>query len=273
MNRATLLCLSALLATGWAAAEPELKEVRTKHYTVRSDLKGQELRELQHFLEAMFKSYSKTFKGEPLREGYAPQVRVFREQADYTAFGQSDSGVRFNANWRGYFSRSRTELVSYRGETLADLFAILSHEGLHQFMWGYGVPPEAEDFPDWFEEGLGEWFRTGRTRGSTLIQSTLTYHVERVRRAIDEGWVWTLDQILECDPAKLEDPDRFNAFYAHAYLLMDLLCAREPAVVRQIYLQKKAGKTNAEIMAEVLGTPEKKERLYQAFLQHVKTKK
>jgi len=272
MNRLVSVAL-VLAACGGLAQAGGLKEYSTKHYTILTDMNSQEVRQLRHFVEAMYKSYKRTFKGDLLRENYAPVVRVYREQADYNAYGAADKEVSFNANWRGYFCRDRVELVSYRGRDLPDLFSILSHEGLHQFLYGYGVPPEAENYPNWFEEGLAEWFRTGRTKGSNLIQSTLTYHVERVRRAIREDWVWTLEQILECDPAKLDDPDRFDAFYAHAYLLMDLICTREPTIVKQIYQLKKQGKANDEIMAEVLGTAEKRQRLYQAFLEHVKTKK
>lgn len=260
---------SMVLVAGEARAG-ELKEFKSRNYILKTDIKSaREVKKIKGFLEAMHRSYRKVFKSDPVREPGPASVRVFAAEADYRAYGQKDQGSNFNSNWRGYFARSRHELVSYRGDALTDLFSILSHEGFHQFAREYMVPKEASRLPHWFEEGLAEYFRSSRVRRGALDRGPLTYHVRRVKRAQRDQWLWTLAQIWGCNPARLKDPDRFTAFYAHAYLFVRFLAETSKKSLQAIYRLKKEGKDNDEIMAEVFPKG-KRERIYAAFCQYIK---
>lgn len=262
----TALALTvALAARATAQDAPALVERRSKHYTLLSDLPEAEARQILRFIDAMHETYDAVFPGEAVREVPPPRVRVYTRAEDYLAYGRADADVPFNENWRGYFARDRNELVSHRGPTLLDLNGILSHEGFHQFAWAWIRPPEADPLPDWFEEGLADYFRSGALEGKRLAHQFHRYHAERVQRAIREGWVWTQEQVWTCDPAQLTDPARFDAFYAHAYMYMRFLVQRERKAVLEIYKLKRTGGATAEILDAVF-PPERRARLHQAFL-------
>lgn len=267
-TRFTLPILGALLVVvpSAPAAPPELAERRSKHYTLLTDLPdAREVQQVLRFLDAMHASYEATFKADPVRELSRPQVRVFAAHEDYLAFGRDDQDVGFNANWRGYYARDRNELVSYRGESLPDLFSILSHEGFHQFAWAYIVPPESDRLPDWYEEGLAEYFRTTALSGNRLAHQFQRHHAERVQRAIREGWVWTQEQVWQCNPALLDDPLRFDAFYAHAYLYVRFLVQHQRKAVLEVYKLKREGRPSAEVIDAVFPA-DKRARLHEGFL-------
>lgn len=272
MQRAWCLPVGFLLAL--MVAEPvtagELKEHKTRHYLLKTDIQdARELKQIQLFLEAMHRSYRKVFKSEPVRELGLASVRVYASEAAARAYGQADHRGGSNTNWRGYYSRDRHELVSYRGPSLSDLFSILSHEGFHQFAWVYMTPKEAPALPSWFEEGLAEYFRTSTVKRGRLEQKPLAHHVQRVKRAQRENWIWTLPQILNSNPSLIKDPERFNAFYAHAYLFVRFLAERSKKSLQKIYRLKKEGKPNNEIM-EAVFIAGKRERLYAVFCEYVK---
>ncbi len=246
----------------------ELVTHESKRYRLLTDLSDRgEVKKVLAFLDAMHVSYSAVFPDPPVRECPRPTVRVFASKRDYAAYGGADTEVAFNANWRGYFCRDRHELVSYRGDTLGELFSILSHEGFHQFAREYIHHPDADSLPDWFEEGLADYFRTTRLRGRKLALERKVGHLQRVNRAIREGWVWTLEQILRCDPAKVTDPDAFDAFYAHACMFVEFLIVRDKKALIRIYQRKRAGVATAAIMEELFGKADA-QRVYAAFLDH-----
>lgn len=262
--RAAPFVLGAALAVS-AHADPDLAERRSRHYTLLSDLPDREVPQVLRFLDAMHASYEATFKAEPVREVPRPLVRVYASHDDYLAFGRADEDVAFNGNWRGYYARARNELVSYRGDGLPDLFGILSHEGFHQFAWTYIVPAGADRLPDWYEEGLADYFRTTGLSGGRLAHQFQRHHAERVQRAIREGWVWTQEQLWGCDPALLDDAARFDAFYAHAYLYVRFLIRTERKAVLEVYRLKREGRPSAEVI-ETVFPPERRARLHEAFL-------
>jgi hypothetical protein len=265
-----LLVVLATTTTTTAARAGELPSFETEHYTLFTDLPARrEVASLRDFVEAMHATYREVFPHEAVRKVTRPVIRVYAAQAAYEAHARADDTLTFNANWRGYFSRGRNELVSYRGAQLADLFSILSHEGFHQFAWEFIVPPDAETPPAWFEEGLGEYFRATATRGGKLRLERKAYHIARVNRAVREGWVWTLEQLLGCNPAKIEDKDVFDAFYAHAYLFVEMLIVSDRKSLVRLYELKRGGAANDSIMEQVFGKVDPA-RLHAAFVEHVK---
>ena len=262
MNRLALALWYLVLGLGSVSAQGT--EYDTDHYTLHTDLGRSQVRDLQRFLEAMHATYEDVFPHDPVRENGRPVVRVFAAQADYEAYGHADPDVAFNANWRGYFNRDANTLVSYRGSSLPDLFSILSHEGFHQFAWSHITPPDAQRLPDWYEEGLAEYFRSAAIRRGHLRHSDQPHHIARVSRAIREDWVWTLDQLWDCDPARISDPLVFDAFYAHAHQFVSFLIDREREAVLRIYRRKREGADNDAIMAEIFGDVDP-DRLHRAF--------
>lgn len=259
-----LLVLAAPAPVGAQAGA--LQTYRTRHYDLRTDIANPgEIEDIGRFVEGMYRTYHDVFRGDPVRQVSRPVVTVYASEADYRSRRGAD-----DTSTRGFYERAGNELMSYRGTSLTDLFSVLSHEGFHQFATEYMQPPDCEALPSWYEEGLAEHFRSGGlTTAGRLRPQTLAYHYERVRRAIREGWVWTLDQVLDCDPSLLQaDALRFEAFYAHVYIFVEYLIEERRSIVLHVYERKREGAENAIIMMEIFDGIDR-ERLYQGFMEFV----
>lgn len=266
-----LTLLFALLFHSSPALALPLKDYKTKNYDLKTNISVKEAKAVKKFLEAMHKTYKKVFPDKPVRDNGRAKVIAFQTQQEYAAWNQKKH-PNFNANTMGYFYRDSNTLVVYRGRNIEELFGILSHEGFHQFAWSYMVPKDSDPLPIWYEEGLAEYFRSGKVSKGRLQKVDLDYHFRSVKDGIKRKWVWTLDQIWSSDPSKFKDASVFNAFYAHAYVFMEFLVAHGRKMVKKVYKLKREGKSSEDIMAEVF-PKEKRAKLYKAFLQYTEKHK
>lgn len=77
--------------------------------------------------------------------------------------------------------------------------------------------------------------------------------------------MWTQEQLWGCDPSRLEEQARFDAYYAHTYVLMRYLVQEQRAAVLEVCRRKRAGAPTARIL-EAVFPPGQRGRLHEAFL-------
>lgn len=270
MVRARVALLALLLAATGAAplrAEPELTSYETAHYTLLTDLDPAEVPEVTAWLEAMHTTYRRVFKGEPIQKLHKARVRIYRQERDFLAHDPAMTDTR------GYYEYEAHQLVSYRGESITDLCSLLSHEGVHQFLNEY-ANKDGEGFPGWFEEGLAEYFCTSRrTRDGKRLQRVRSdVYVRLIRDALKQGALWSLGKLWAYDAEQLP-AEEAETFYAHGSLLVEFLVREQPKLIQELYRQKRAGGSNADIMARVFGTdPARHKQLearWRAWLEHL----
>ncbi|MDF1666658.1 MAG: DUF1570 domain-containing protein, partial [Planctomycetota bacterium] len=246
-------------------------EYKTKNYDLKTNVSASEAKAVKGFLEAMHRTYKKVFPDKAVRENGRAKVIAFQTKQGYAAWSRKNNSS-FNENTMGYFFRDKNTLVVHRGRNLEELFGILSHEGFHQFAWSYIVPKGCDPLPIWFEEGLAEYFRSGKVKKGRLQKVDLDYHFRSVKDAISRKWIWSLKQIWFSNPNTFKDASVFNAFYAHAYVFMEFLVEHAQKMVKKVYKLKREGKSSEDIMNEVF--PEKKRgKLYKGFLQYTQKHK
>lgn len=262
--RAAALAL-LLLALPLRAA-PELVAYETKHYTLLTDMAAAEVPEVTAWLEAMHATYRRVFRGEPVHALPKAKVRVFLSFDDYVAWGEMDDA-------RGYYDREAHELVSYRGESVADLCSLLSHEGVHQFLNEF-ANKDGEGFPGWFEEGLAEFFCTTRLTPDKkrLRRERSPTYVRVVQERLSGGGLMSLRALWEYDVDQLP-AEEAEAFYAHASLFVEFLVREQPKLVQELYRLKRGGASNRELMRKAFGEDRarhgKLEARWRAFLAHL----
>lgn len=265
--RAAWLALLLLLLAAPLRAEPALASYETEHYTLLTDLDPAEVPAVTSWLEAMHATYRRVFKGEPVQELPKAKVRVYRRHEDFVAHDPEMDDAR------GYYEYEAHQLVSYRGDSLEDLCSLLSHEGVHQFLNTY-ANEDGEGFPGWFEEGLAEYFCTSqRTRdGKRLLRVRSPVYVRLIQEALRAGEVWSLGKLWGYDADALP-AEEAETFYAHGSLLVEFLIREHPKTVQEMYRQKRAGASNAELMAKAFGRdPARLQRLeaqWRAWLAHL----
>lgn len=137
----------------------DMKEKKTKHYRILSNMDKAFVKKALAKMERMFKRYCEFYSVKPeLKEKFL--IIVFKEVAQFKKFTGKTRGVSGATSARqafGYFEfavEGRPVVSRWIGAAdYSRTLANLGHEGAHQFFWTF-VLDKVEVSQVWFDEGL-----------------------------------------------------------------------------------------------------------------------
>src|SRR5881396_318874 len=135
-----------------AAGPPGVREFKTVHYHIYTDLDPILAQDLGRRLDVMYEAYASRLRQFNPRGAEVPrfEVYLFRKQSDYLKL----TGERLK-NTGGVFMSGRNLLASFLdGQGRDALRRTLQHEAFHQFAHALLSP----DLPVWLNEGLAQVF-------------------------------------------------------------------------------------------------------------------
>ncbi|HXE53290.1 MAG TPA: DUF1570 domain-containing protein [Tepidisphaeraceae bacterium] len=152
-----LLVLICTLASS-ATAQPELRELNTRHYHIHTDLDDALARDLGTRMDAMYDEYAQRLSIFKPKAHTAPlEVYLFRRESEYTRF--TNGHMR---NSGGVFLAGYNLLAAFlEGQGRDQLRRTLQHEAFHQFAHNVISPR----LPVWLNEGLAQFFEEGLWNG------------------------------------------------------------------------------------------------------------
>jgi len=124
---------------------------KTSHYLVQTDVSEAYAKELAQHMESIHKEYSRRLNAfKPPKNKKQFRVRVYKTRKSYV----QDVGKEHQHSG-GLFNPSKDLLISFIGSrSKMDVFRVLNHEGLHQFMHTCVAP----GCPLWVNEGMAVFF-------------------------------------------------------------------------------------------------------------------
>jgi hypothetical protein len=85
------------------------------------------------------------------------------------------------------------------------LFRRLYHEAFHAYLAGFVYPPAEAAVPPWLNEGLAQVFETAIVEvGELRLGHADAERLEAVRRAVGEGTLLPLDELLRCGASEFQ---------------------------------------------------------------------
>jgi hypothetical protein len=217
-----LLALFACLCV-YPALAADLKQVKTKHYSLHTDVEPALAKDLALRLDAMYEEYDRRLADfKTTNDEKRPfEVYVFNERDDYMKF----TGNRL-ANTGGVFIPHKNQLVAFlKGQGRDGLRRTLQHEAFHQFAYR----SISQDLPPWLNEGMAQLFEesiwTGR---SFMINQVPPRRIRQLQNdiktkrliAFDRFLKTTLDEWLE---TLIKDAERGATQYNQAWAMVHFL--------------------------------------------------
>jgi hypothetical protein len=150
-----------LLAAASAADAAELRVVRSRHYTLHSDLEIPLLVDVGRRMDAMYEEYSRRLSDFELRDDKRPlDAFLFTYKEDYAVF----TGGR-HQNTGGVFLPGKNQLAAFLGGQRDTLRRTLQHEAFHQFAY----KALGQNMPIWLNEGMAQLFEEAIYTGEAFM--------------------------------------------------------------------------------------------------------
>ena len=262
---AMALLLSALAGTAGAQTSNDLREFRSRHYVVNTTLSRDEARVFADHMDQIYAEYQRRFanSGMQPRNTDPMPLFLFRSQFEYQNF-LSEYGIS-GANTGGmFFVQADVQgLATYtQGKSLSQVFAILQHEGFHQFAYRYFGP----DLPIWVNEGLAQYFEDGVLVDSRLhLNSSNAARVASVKAALHGGYCIDFDRIVQINPNDWgrtlnSSPAQASLLYDQSWSMVHFLITADDGRLRKHFEQYLrligTGEAPMDAFAQAFGTRE-----------------
>jgi len=226
----TLGLLLALLtlqaqARAAAAAPTGVREIKTAHYHIYTDLDPHLSADLAQRLDAMYEAYAYRLQQFSSRDAQVPRfaVYLFKKQGDYLKL----TGTRLK-NTGGVFMSGRNLLASFlEGQGRDALRRTLQHEAFHQFSYSLLSP----DLPVWLNEGLAQVFEESVWNGSTFsLEQVPPRRLRQLQDDMDNRRLMKFEAMMALTPEqwskRLEDDHgvgsvQYNQSWAMTYFLIN----------------------------------------------------
>ncbi len=274
------LGLPAALAMDRADAQPPATSptrnvFASAHYHIHTDLSREETVPFGRHMDAVYEAYLRRFAGFTVRRAEPMPLYLFRTEAEYQGF-LTDMGIEARHSGGMFFVNHRGRgLATYvEGQSLGDVYAVLQHEGFHQFAWGY----LGRDLPTWVNEGLAQYFEDAPlVNGKLVVGATDRARLARVRAALNAGQTLPLGSLFALSEeawgeAVHHDLDHSGLLYAQAWSAVYFLIHGEDGRYRtafQTFLRRvNEGTPGAEAFAEAFGSnPDAMQRRWSAYVR------
>lgn len=220
--------LALVAASAGAASAPKipLVEYNTQFYQLKTDLDRSEARAYAQHMDQVFAAYAQRFEHYGKRPRDRMSLYLFSRRQDYINY-LAEKGFNV-ANTAGVF------FVTERGSGLASfvedqprskVFAVLQHEGFHQFAWHY----LGEDLPIWINEGLAQYFEAAIVvQGKMRLGVPDTYGLSVMQAALKSGATVPFDDLLSLETRQwngvlASQPERAGILYAQSWSMIYFL--------------------------------------------------
>lgn len=143
----------------------DLQAFSSKSYTIYTNLRREEARPFGTHMDAVFAEYSKRFSRFGKAQHGPMPLYLFRTQDQYLIFLKMH-GIN-GANTEGLFfvQPDIQGLATWtQGKSLSHTYAVLQHEGFHQFAFNY----IGTNLPIWINEGIAQYFEDGVLVGDKM---------------------------------------------------------------------------------------------------------
>lgn len=194
-----LLLVIIALAASPTFAQPELREYKTRNYTIQSDCDPKLVEQVAKHMEGVNAEYAQRMRSFPVKNRKPVALYLLDGRDGYLAFLAS-KGINGSGSGGMFYTRGDEQaLVVYFSQTEGHqrLWDVLEHEGFHQFArqrLGFTLPT-------WLNEGLAEYFERGDVqRGTFKTGYADDEEVEYLRRLArqDDGLI-PLEMLVNMD--------------------------------------------------------------------------
>lgn len=248
-----------------AQVSNDLREFRSLFYSVKTTLTKDEARVYAEHMDQIYAEYQRRFanSGMQARNTSPMPLYLFRTQYEYQNF-LSEFGIR-GANTGGmFFVQADVQgLATYvQGKSLSQVFAILQHEGFHQFGYRYFGP----DLPIWVNEGLAQYFEDGvLIDGRLHLNSSNAARVSSVKAALHGDYCIDFDRIVQINPNDWgrtlnSSPETASLLYDQSWSMVHFLITADNGRLRKYFEQYLkligAGEAPMDAFAQAFGTRE-----------------
>ncbi len=227
--RSAALVLAALwlvaLAGPVRAAAP-LSVFVSAHYEIHTDLTRRETIPFGRHLDAMYAEYRQRFSSFKRRDVEPMPLYLFRTQGDYEAFLRRHDIHAERSGGVFFVKHGLRGLATWvDGRTRSETFAVLQHEGFHQFAWAHLGPR----LPTWVNEGLAQYFEDAVVLDRRMrVGLRDRQRIEAVRRDADAGRCLALSELMTMTAAGWsrtlrDDPDLSHTLYAQSWSIVYFL--------------------------------------------------
>ncbi len=275
-----LLAAAALPVPQALADAPKLQVFASDHYHIHTNLTKAETVPYGRHLDAVFKEYRRRFSGFIGREAGPMPVYLFRTQAEYLDFLGS-LGIKARHSGGMFFVTHRARgLATYVDEQrTSETYAVLQHEGFHQFAWTHLGP----ELPTWVNEGLAQYFEDAPlVNGRLIVGTTDGGRLARVRAALNTGQALPLGTLFNMSErqwghALHHDAGHSGLVYSQAWSVVYFLIHGEDGRYRAAfnrYLREiNAGRPEAVAYRAAFGTsdPSVMQRRWAAYVRGMET--
>ncbi len=223
------------LVLGWAlpaAAQEqailELDSYSSDHYVIHTNLTKKEARIFGKHMDRVFKAYQRKFSnlGLAARNNTAMPLYLLRTREQYIAF-MANYGINATNTGGMFFYRKEIQGLSTftQGRPATETFAILQHEGFHQFAFKY----MGANLPIWVNEGLAQYFEDGIfVKKKLQLDLANARRIESVKAAVRNGRDIGFDRMLSMSDDKWSStlaasPSEASLLYDQAWSMVFFL--------------------------------------------------
>lgn len=189
----------------------------TEHYKVMTPVSQALADDIGKHAELIFKTYGRIFPRVSKEKRKFPILVHESNEAYHAAGGPDGAG--------GHYEPLIRKLVLFQYPKDEDTKLVLYHEGFHQFLHDY-----LEDAPQWFNEGLGDFFgpsqyvpptKKGGEGGMRLRPNP--WRLKYIQDAINAGRVRGFRQLMLMSQAELYDEQWVGIHYAQSWSIIYFL--------------------------------------------------
>ncbi|MEM9064378.1 MAG: DUF1570 domain-containing protein [Planctomycetota bacterium] len=181
-----------------AQAGLDLREYKTKNYTIHSDCDPAVVEQAARHMEGVNAEYSRRMRSFPVKNRNPVNVYLLNGRQRYLELLASKGINGAGSGGMFFISGSEQALVVYFSEQegYQRLWDVMEHEGFHQFArqrLGFNLPT-------WLNEGIAEYFERGDVhQGEFRTGYADPDEVEYLRRQVREDRMIPLETLLTLD--------------------------------------------------------------------------
>lgn len=236
-----LLLSGALGCAGGLRSEAEggmpWREVRSPHFTVRTDADAETAKALAQSLEEKFFVLGRVaFPYEPEFEG-STEVAFFSSEQDLGFLGLPADLAGFHSGRYQWFTGFPTIVLTNGTEAFASEH-VVTHELVHRFV-AFHMPQA----PTWLNEGLAKYFETLRIEGGELVLGeNPLFQLEEETGTRGYRFSTEPDAILGAPALRRMKPEAFyeqehkQVNYLSSWSLVSAFMSEEPSASFRLYL-------------------------------------